>query len=260
VRLDGRFVRVHLEDIVDEYESNVEAALGLSLLFGGHHGEAAAAVAPVNAAPTASLNCERPTLLPGESETVTATATDADNDALTYEWSATAGQVTGNGPTATFTFGNVPPPASATITVNVSDGHGHTTPASCNVSENAPPKQAEAVSCLAGGFPRNLSRLNNVDKACLDDYAQRLKSDPRSHVVVIGYADSHERSADDLARQRAQAVSDYLVHEGGIDASRVTVRSGGATKPASTGTDAQSLAQNRRCEVWFVPEGAKEPD
>ena len=28
---------------------------------------------------------------------------------------------------------------------------------------------------MAGGFPRNLARLTNVDKACLDDVATRLR-------------------------------------------------------------------------------------
>jgi outer membrane protein OmpA-like peptidoglycan-associated protein len=116
------------------------------------------------------------------------------------------------------------------------------------------------MSCLAGGFPSNGASLNNVDKACLDDVVQRLKSDPRARVVVIGHADSHERNADKIASRRASAAQDYLVHEGGIDGGRVTVRSAAASKPLDTGTDDAAQARNRRCEVWFVPEGAAEPD
>ena len=112
---------------------------------------------------------------------------------------------------------------------------------------------AEAISCTAGSFPLNLARLSNVDKACLDDVAQKLSSDPRAHVVVIGYSDSHE-TAKGVDQKRADAVQNYLVKERSVDGSRVTVRAGGSTKP--TGTDA---ASNRRVEVWFVPEGAAEP-
>ena len=36
------------------------------------------------------------------------------------------------------------------------------------------------MTCTSGGFPRNLARLNNVDKACLDDVASRLRTDPRA--------------------------------------------------------------------------------
>jgi outer membrane protein OmpA-like peptidoglycan-associated protein len=129
------------------------------------------------------------------------------------------------------------------------------------VRMNAPEvRRAEAVSCTAGGFPRNLARLNNVDKACLDDTATRLKSDPRSRVIVVGYADAGERMPEVIARRRAEAVRDYLVKERGIEESRITVRSGAATKPLDSGTDAAARARNRRVEIWFVPEGATAPE
>jgi outer membrane protein OmpA-like peptidoglycan-associated protein len=123
-----------------------------------------------------------------------------------------------------------------------------------------PTRPAEAISCLAGGFPRNLSRLTNVDKACLDDMAQRLKADPRARVIVIGHADSHEIAPDKIAGQRAEAVKQYVVQERGIEVSRLTVRSAAATKPLDNGLDVAAQARNRRVEVWFVPEGAKEPE
>ena len=203
---------------------------------------------------------DRPELLPGETVVVRATASDPDGDPLTYEWSTTSGHVTGTGPTATLDFAGVDPPANANVTVRVSDGHGHTVPASAPVALHAPARVAEAVSCLAGNFPKNLSRLNNVDKACLDDMAQRLQADPRARVVIIGHADSHERSAEAVGEQRAKAVRDYVVGERGVDASRVSVRSAAASKPLDTGMDAAAQSRNRRVEVWFVPEGAKEPE
>ena len=123
---------------------------------------------------------------------------------------------------------------------------------------NAPTPQA--VSCVAGGFPRNLARLNNVDKACLDDVASRLRSDPRARVIVVGHADSQERFPEVIARRRAEAVRDYLVKERGVDESRITTRSAAATRPLDSGTDASARARNRRVEVWFVPEGATVPE
>ena len=65
----------------------------------------------------------------------------------------------------------------------------------------------EAVTCTSGGFPRNLARLNNVDKACLDDVASKLRQDPRSRVVIVGHADRSERYPDVIARQRRMRVS-----------------------------------------------------
>src|SRR5688572_26481451 len=120
---------------------------------------------PANRAPTVSCEIEKTLLMPGESTRVRATASDADGDALTYEWSATAGRVTGEGPTATFDSTGMTPPASATIRVRVTDGRGMDAEATCPVRMEAPKVDITAVSCTAGGFPRNLARLNNVDKA-----------------------------------------------------------------------------------------------
>jgi outer membrane protein OmpA-like peptidoglycan-associated protein len=162
--------------------------------------------------------------------------------------------VTGNDANATIDFTGATPPATATVTVRVSDDHGNTASSDCSVRLIAPARQAEAVSCIAGGFPRNLARLTNVDKACLDDVAQRLGSDPRARVIVIGHCDSHERPSA-VAGKRADAVKDYLVNERSIEGSRIETRSA----PADTGADATAQAGNRRVEVWFMPEGAAEP-
>ncbi len=263
LRADGRFVSTNVGDEVNKTQQNIEATLGIGWLFGGGKTEPPAAIVappPQNQPPTVSCASERPEILPGEIVGVRATASDADGDPLTYEWSTTAGRVVGTGATATLDFPAATPPATATVTVRVSDGHGHVSSCDVAVGLKEPSRPAEAISCLAGGFPRNLSRLNNVDKACLDDMAQRLKADPRAHVVVIGNADSHERSPKQIAVQRAKAVQDYVVQERGIEASRITIRSAAATKPLDTGTDLAAQAHNRRVEIWFVPEGAKEPE
>ena len=48
--------------------------------------------------------------------------------------------------------------------------------------------------------------------------------------------------------------------EKGIEESRITTKSAGATKPLDTGKDAMARARNRRVEVIFVPEGATVPE
>jgi outer membrane protein OmpA-like peptidoglycan-associated protein len=167
----------------------------------------------------------------------------------------------GTGPTVAYDSTGLAAPGSATITVRVSDGRGGSAQSTCSVSTKAPEVKApEPVVCVSGGFPRNLSRLNNVDKACLDDVATRLKGDPRSRVIIVGHADSAERRPDVIARQRAEATKNYLVNERGVDAGRITTRSAGASKPLDTGTDAAARARNRRVEVIFVPEGATAPE
>jgi outer membrane protein OmpA-like peptidoglycan-associated protein len=188
-------------------------------------------------------------------------ADPARRDPLTYSWTANSGRVTGTGTEAVFDSAGVAPGTTVTITVSVSDGRGGTAQSDCSVRVQVPEKpKPEPVTCTSGGFPRNLARLNNVDKACLDDVASKLKQDPRSRVVIVGHADSNERNPELIGRKRAEAVKNYLVKERGIDEARITAKSAGASKPLDTGTSAAARAKNRRVDVIFVPEGATPPE
>jgi hypothetical protein len=243
---------------------------GRHISIGFHPGfacrEIAVAVAPPpppppgNNNPTVNCEIERELVSPGETVRVRANASDPDGDTLTYEWSASQGRIVGSGPSVTFDSTGMRPGSSATITVRVSDGRGGTASSTCNVRTPEAKVAPAVVTCVAGGFPRNLARITNVDKACLDDVATRMRQDPRSRVIVVGHADSGERFPEVIARQRAEAVKDYLVRERGIEESRITTRSAAATRPLDTGTDAAARARNRRVEVIFVPEGATPPE
>jgi outer membrane protein OmpA-like peptidoglycan-associated protein len=213
---------------------------------------------PANKPPTVSCEAEKSNVTAGESVRCRAVGSDPDGDQLTYEWSASAGKVTGSGPSATWDSTGVAPGTSATITVKVSDGRGGTAQSSCPIRVEGV-KKAEPITCTSGGFPANRERLNNVDKACLDDVASRLRQDPRGRVVIIGHADSKEKYPEVIGRKRAEAVKAYLVKERGVDEARITVRSEGARKPADTGTTEASRKKNRRVEIVFLPEGAELP-
>ena len=216
---------------------------------------------PVNRPPTVSLQCVKDSVLAGETTQSIATAADPDGDPITYTWSTSAGKLTGSGATTTLDTAGVPCGTTITVTVTVSDGRGGTASASCTVKIRCVEKpKPEAVTCTSGGFPNAMARLNNVDKACLDDVASKLRQDPRSRVVIVGYADGKERYPDVIARKRAEAVKAYLVKERGIDEARITARSAGATKPLDSGPSAAARSRNRRVDVIFVPEGAAAPE
>ncbi len=215
---------------------------------------------PANRPPTVACTAEKSQILPGETVRCRATASDPDGDPLTYAWSASAGRVSGANTEATYDSTGVAPGTDVTVTVRVSDGRGGTAESICRIAVRAPQVKPEPITCTSGGFPRNLSRLNNVDKACLDDVASRLKQDPRSRVVIVGHADKSERYPDVIGRKRAEEVKNYLVKERGIEESRITVKSAGASKPLDTGTTAAARAKNRRVELIFVPEGATAPE
>jgi len=213
-----------------------------------------------NRPPTVTCEAEKSTAAPGESVGLRAKASDPDGDNLTYTWSSTAGRITGEGASVSLSTAGVTPPATISATVRVSDGRGGTAESTCPVRIGAVERRTESITCVSGGFPFNRTRLNNVDKACLDDVASRLRQDPRSRVIIVGHADRSERTPEVVARNRAEAVRTYLVKERGIEDARISTRSSGVSKPLDTGSTAAARARNRRVEVIFVPEGATVPE
>jgi outer membrane protein OmpA-like peptidoglycan-associated protein len=216
---------------------------------------------PANRPPTVSLTCGPSPVLPGQVSRCRATASDPDGDPLTYAWTSGAGRITGTGAEVSLDTAGIAAGDCTPVTVKVADGRGGTAEATSRVCVQEPPKpKPEAVSCTSGGFPRNLSRLNNVDKACLDDVASKLRQDPRSRVIIVGHADSSERYPEVIGRKRAEEVKDYLVEERGIAEARITARSAADSRPLDTAQNARARAKNRRVDVIFVPEGATVPE
>jgi len=219
------------------------------------------APAPANRPPTVSVVCEPSPVLPGQVSRCRATASDPDGDPLTYAWSSAAGSISGSNAQASLDTAGIKAGDCTVVTVKVSDGRGGVAEGTSKVCVQEPPKpKPEAVTCTSGGFPRNLSRLNNVDKACLDDVASKLNQDPRSRVIIVGHADASERYPEVIGRKRSEAVKDYLVSERGIAESRITAKSAADSKPLDTAKNARARAKNRRVDVIFVPEGATVPE
>jgi outer membrane protein OmpA-like peptidoglycan-associated protein len=202
-----------------------------------------------NQPPTISCSTDRSPIQPGERTGITSTASDPDNDPLTYSYTATGGQVTGNVAKAEFDSTGLQA-GSYTVKCSVSDGKGGTADASTNVDvqQPPPPPQATKVGDCSYGKPGS-SRVDNVCKRVLDDVALRLTNDPNAKLVITGYADSHEARAAKLADTRADLARKYL-GEKGIDASRVNTRTGTAS------TEKGAEKENRRVDFIFVPEGA----
>lgn len=219
------------------------------------HGGAATCSADVavnkrpNRPPVISCAPERNPIIAGERVAINSTASDPDGDPLTYSYSATGGQISGNGPTAQFDSSGLSA-GSYTVTCTADDGQGGRTNATTNVDvqQPAPPPQAAKVGDCGYTKP-GAARFDNACKRVGDDVALRLKNEPNAKVVIVGYADKKEPRAAKLAQQRADGAKKYL-GEKGIDASRISTRVGEAS------TEKGSEKANRRVDFIFVPEGA----
>ena len=100
-------------------------------------------------------------------------------------------------------------------------------------------------------FESGSARLTNIAKAILDEVALRMKQEPSSTAIVIGYTDDRENTGAnaDLDRRRAEAVRDYLVSRHGIDPTRITVEGRGTSEAAGDNTTAEGRLRNRRVVI-----------
>lgn len=118
----------------------------------------------------------------------------------------------------------------------------------------APPHQPTELRTDEIHFEPGSARLTNIAKAILDDVALRMKQEPTSTAVVIGYTDNRENTGtnQDLDRRRAEAVRDYLVSRHGIDPSRITVEGRDAREPVGDNNTAEGRLRNRRVVIRLI--------
>jgi outer membrane protein OmpA-like peptidoglycan-associated protein len=199
-----------------------------------------------NRPPVISCSAERSPILVGEHTKINCNASDPDGDPLTYSCKTTGGQVSGSGPA--FDFDSTGTQAgSYKVTCTVDDGRGGTADSSATVDVQAPPPPPQASKIGDCSYKANITRVDNVCKRVGDDVALRLKNEPNAKVVIVGFADPKEKGAAKLGATRADLFKQYL-GEKGIDASRISTRTGTAQSGADT--------ENRRIDIIFVPEGA----
>jgi outer membrane protein OmpA-like peptidoglycan-associated protein len=199
--------------------------------------------------PTASCSANPTTVRAGDPSSVSVSAESPDNRPLTYNYTTSAGRVSGNGASASLDTAGAPA-GPITVSATVSDDRGLT--ASCNATVNvevppAPPQASEIGTCTFDKDKKRPWRVDNACKAVLDDVALRLQREPDSVLVIVGHSDATAdgKNADKYPAQRAVNSKAYL--SGGeakqqIDASRVQTRTG---------------AQNgQTVEFWIIPSGA----
>jgi hypothetical protein len=206
--------------------------------------------------PTVSCVANPSSVNPGDSSTITATGVSPQNRPLTYSYQASAGSISGTSTTATLATTGAPA-GTITVTCNVADDKGQTASGTTSVTVNAPPAPAAKTQTLCSiqfdHDKRRPARVDNDAKGCLDDVALNAQRSTDASLVVVGNAAPappmrkgrhmhHEENMANLAAQRAVNTKDYLVKEKGIDASRISVRTG--------------TAGTNEVENYLVPAGA----
>ena len=103
-------------------------------------------------------------------------------------------------------------------------------------------------------FATNKYDINSSSQETLGKLIGVFNEYPETDILVVGHTDSS--GADDynmtLSKNRANAVSDYLVNNG-ISTSRITTRWFGETQPMSDNSTAEGRAQNRRVNIAILP-------
>jgi outer membrane protein OmpA-like peptidoglycan-associated protein len=189
----------------------------------------------VASCPDLAINVDRTSVTSGE--TLTFSAAGYTGGAA-YTWTASGGRLTPAGTSATLdTTGS----DSGTIVVRV-----NAVDAECNAAQEVAISvvRPQALPPSLLNFNDNESRLDNEDKAQLDDVVIRAGQDITARVVVVGSSRAGERAG--VARRRAERTRDYLINEKGIDPSRVEIRS-------------QESAPQGSVQVYIVPPGAQVP-
>ena len=103
-------------------------------------------------------------------------------------------------------------------------------------------------------FATNSSTLNTASQSALTSFATSLINNPDTDVQIQGHTDSSGSDAinNPLSEKRAQSVYNFLVGKG-VAGSRMTSYGLGSTQPIADNSTSAGKSQNRRVEVYILP-------
>ena len=103
-------------------------------------------------------------------------------------------------------------------------------------------------------YATNSSTLNAASRSSLDRFATSLQNNPDTDVSIYGHTDSTGSDAinNPLSQRRAESVYNYLLSKG-VSGSRMESEGYGSSQPISDNNTAAGRSQNRRVEVYILP-------
>lgn len=103
-------------------------------------------------------------------------------------------------------------------------------------------------------FATNSNTLNSASQSSLTSFAQSLINNPDTDVEIYGYTDSSGNDGVNipLSQNRALAVYNYLQSKG-VSGARMKSQGMGSSQPVADNNTKTGRAQNRRVEVYILP-------
>ncbi|MGI6073214.1 MAG: OmpA family protein [Fermentimonas sp.] len=103
-------------------------------------------------------------------------------------------------------------------------------------------------------FATNSSTLSAASRTSLDKFAASLQNNPDTDIEIFGHTDSTGSDAinNPLSVRRAESVYNYL-NSKGVSGMRMSFDGKGSTSPVADNSTVEGRAQNRRVEVYILP-------
>lgn len=131
----------------------------------------------------------------------------------------------------------------------------------CGPAPVAKPEPPPAPAPLPEKICMTLNVEFDFDKAdvkpkyhgVIEKVAEFMKKYPETTTVIEGHTDNRGKYEYNikLSERRAESVKNYLVEKFGIDASRLSTKGYGYTKPVATNATAAGRQKNRRIDATF---------
>lgn len=102
-------------------------------------------------------------------------------------------------------------------------------------------------------FDSNSATIKSQFRPVLNSFANSLRRNPGTHVVIVGHTDSTGGAHinDPLSLNRANAARDYIFNQG-VRGPRIQTEGRGAREPVASNESARGRAKNRRIDIFVA--------
>ncbi|EXU78460.1 membrane protein [Comamonas aquatica DA1877] len=102
-------------------------------------------------------------------------------------------------------------------------------------------------------FDSNSATIKSQFRPVLNSFANSLRRNPGTHVVIVGHTDSTGGAHinDPLSLNRANAARDYIFNQG-VRGPRIQTEGRGAREPMASNESAWGRAKNRRIDIFVA--------